>query len=108
MFEAEGVVRGDTRLKCAPPLRGSQNRQQLWQALEQGTAEQHVESTALVGSAHRGRLKPSAGSRRLRPLQTSHGAGWLPSEGGGVASSPSSALDYAPPHGSARCTACFS
>ena len=28
MFEAEGVVRGDTRLKCAPPLRGSRNRQQ--------------------------------------------------------------------------------
>mgnify|MGYP006133740981 CR=1 FL=1 len=39
MFEAEGVVRGDTRLKCAPPLRDSQNRQQLWRALTEGTID---------------------------------------------------------------------
>jgi len=39
MFEAEGVVRGDTRLKCAPPLRGSHNRQQLWRALTDGTVD---------------------------------------------------------------------
>ena len=39
MFEAEGVVRGDTRLKCSPPLRGSRNRQQLWRALADGTID---------------------------------------------------------------------
>jgi allantoinase len=39
MFEAEGVVRGDTRFKCAPPLRGSRNRDMLWRALADGTVD---------------------------------------------------------------------
>ena len=32
-------VRGDTRFKCAPPLRGSRNRDMLWRALADGTVD---------------------------------------------------------------------
>ena len=37
MFDAESVVRGDTRLKVAPPLRHAANRRKLWQALLDGS-----------------------------------------------------------------------
>jgi len=37
MFDAESVVRGDTRLKVAPPLRDASNRRKLWSALLDGT-----------------------------------------------------------------------
>ena len=37
MFDAESVVRGDTRLKCAPPLRNAANRLQLWKSLMDGS-----------------------------------------------------------------------
>ena len=36
MFDAEVVVRGDTRLKVAPPLRDGKNRRRLWSALLSG------------------------------------------------------------------------
>jgi allantoinase len=45
MFDAEGVVRGDTRLKVAPPLRDAANRRRLWRALLDG----HV---SLLSSDH--------------------------------------------------------
>jgi allantoinase len=35
-FAAEDVPDGDTRFKCAPPLRGAANRDALWAALEGG------------------------------------------------------------------------
>jgi len=35
-FCAEEVVRGDTLLKCAPPIRLRANRERLWDALEAG------------------------------------------------------------------------
>lgn len=37
MFDAEHVVRGDTRLKVAPPLRSAANRRRLWTGLVEGT-----------------------------------------------------------------------
>ncbi len=36
MFDAESVVRGDTRLKVAPPLRHAANRRALWRSLLEG------------------------------------------------------------------------
>ena len=35
-FAAEEVPEGDTRFKCAPPIRGADNRERLWQALRDG------------------------------------------------------------------------
>lgn len=35
-FSAEGISDGDTRFKCAPPIREHENREQLWQALKAG------------------------------------------------------------------------
>lgn len=35
-FSAEGISDGDTRFKCAPPIREHKNREQLWQALKAG------------------------------------------------------------------------
>ena len=42
MFDAEGVVRGDTRLKVAPPLRSGANRRKLWEALLDGSIQMIV------------------------------------------------------------------
>lgn len=39
LFDAESVVRGDTRLKVAPPLRHAANRRKLWAALLDGTIQ---------------------------------------------------------------------
>ena len=38
-FAAEQIPDGDTRFKCAPPIRGQHNREQLWQALQEGTID---------------------------------------------------------------------
>ncbi len=35
-FAAEQIAAGDTRFKCVPPIRGEQNREQLWRALQRG------------------------------------------------------------------------
>ena len=45
LFCAEEIADGDTLFKCAPPLRDAQNREQLWQALREGTLD-------LVASDH--------------------------------------------------------
>ena len=49
MFDAESVVRGDTRLKVAPPLRDAANRRKLWGALLDGSvaslASDHTPTT---------------------------------------------------------------
>ena len=39
VFEAEAVADGATEFKCAPPIRGARNREQLWAALADGTIE---------------------------------------------------------------------
>ena len=44
-FAAEEIEDGDTFFKCAPPIRGADNREQLWQALREGTID-------LVASDH--------------------------------------------------------
>ncbi len=36
---AEEIPDGDTLFKCAPPIRGRENREQLWQALLDGTID---------------------------------------------------------------------
>jgi allantoinase len=36
-FAAEEIPDGDTRFKCAPPIRGAANREALWQGLRDGT-----------------------------------------------------------------------
>lgn len=38
-FAAEKIADGDTLCKCAPPIRGSENREQLWQALRDGAID---------------------------------------------------------------------
>jgi len=38
-FDAEQIPDGATELKCAPPIRGRGNREQLWQALEDGVLD---------------------------------------------------------------------
>lgn len=35
-FSAENIPSGDTRFKCAPPIRESKNREQLWTGLQSG------------------------------------------------------------------------
>lgn len=38
-FAAEGIPDGATEFKCMPPIRLSDNRERLWQALEEGTID---------------------------------------------------------------------
>ena len=38
-FQAEAISRGATQFKCAPPIRGDENREQLWSALKNGTID---------------------------------------------------------------------
>jgi allantoinase len=38
-FQAEGISRGATQFKCAPPIRGAENREQLWNGLKDGTID---------------------------------------------------------------------
>jgi allantoinase len=38
-FTAEEIGDGDTLLKCAPPIRGASEREQLWRALDDGTID---------------------------------------------------------------------
>eukprot|EP00252_Welwitschia_mirabilis_P019160 TRINITY_DN4370_c0_g1_i1.p1 TRINITY_DN4370_c0_g1~~TRINITY_DN4370_c0_g1_i1.p1 ORF type:complete len:430 (+),score=105.23 TRINITY_DN4370_c0_g1_i1:579-1868(+) len=35
-FSSEEIMDGDTRFKCAPPIRDSYNKEQLWRALKEG------------------------------------------------------------------------
>jgi len=35
-FSAEEIMNGDTRFKCAPPIREKENRERLWAALKEG------------------------------------------------------------------------
>lgn len=39
VFDAETVRDGDTRFKCAPPIRERANRERLWEALADGTID---------------------------------------------------------------------
>jgi allantoinase len=36
VFNAEGIMRGDTRFKCTPPIRENANREKLWAGLKAG------------------------------------------------------------------------
>ncbi|HEY9680413.1 MAG TPA: allantoinase AllB [Oculatellaceae cyanobacterium] len=38
-FAAEEIADGDPRFKCAPPIREAENREQLWQAVKEGTID---------------------------------------------------------------------
>ena len=38
-FQAETISRRATQFKCAPPIRGAENREQLWSALKDGTID---------------------------------------------------------------------
>jgi allantoinase len=38
-FQAEAISRGATQFKCAPPIRGAENRERLWSALKDGTID---------------------------------------------------------------------
>lgn len=44
-FAAEAIPDGDTRYKCAPPIREHRHREQLWRGLKQGTID-------TIGSDH--------------------------------------------------------
>jgi allantoinase len=48
-FDAEEIPEGDTRFKCAPPIRERENRERLWEGLRNGTidfiASDHSPST---------------------------------------------------------------
>jgi len=41
-FAAEDIPDGATEFKCAPPIRSSENREKLWQALEDGVIDMVV------------------------------------------------------------------
>jgi allantoinase len=41
-FEAEAIRDGATQFKCAPPIRGRANREQLWQGLKDGVIDMVV------------------------------------------------------------------
>lgn len=67
-FAAEDLEPGDTRMKCAPPIRGRANRERLWAGLADGTLD-------LVASDH------SPCPPELKLLETGDcGAAW-----GGIA-----------------------
>ncbi|KAL2612262.1 hypothetical protein R1flu_023954 [Riccia fluitans] len=38
-FASEEIPQGDTRYKCAPPIRNASNRDKLWEALKQGSID---------------------------------------------------------------------
>jgi len=38
-FNAENIPDGDTRYKCAPPIREKENQEKLWKALKEGTID---------------------------------------------------------------------
>lgn len=38
-FASENIVDGDTRFKCAPPIRTEENRRHLWRALKEGSID---------------------------------------------------------------------
>ena len=54
-FDAEGIPAGATEFKCAPPIRGRENRERLWKALGEGRI-------AMVVSDHS--PSPPEGKRR--------------------------------------------
>jgi len=39
VFDAEQIPAGATEFKCAPPIRGRENREQLWNALQEGVLD---------------------------------------------------------------------
>jgi len=39
VLDAEGIPDGDTRFKCAPPIRSRANRERLWEGLADGTID---------------------------------------------------------------------
>lgn len=39
VFDAEEIADGDTRFKCAPPIREKENRERLWDALREGVID---------------------------------------------------------------------
>lgn len=39
VFSSEEIPDGDTRYKCAPPIRGKENNEKLWEALLEGTLD---------------------------------------------------------------------
>jgi allantoinase len=41
-FEAEGIANRATQYKCAPPIRGCENREHLWQGLKSGVIDMVV------------------------------------------------------------------
>ena len=41
-LQAEDIPEGATEFKCAPPIRGSENREALWAGLKDGTIDQVV------------------------------------------------------------------
>ncbi len=41
-FSAEEIADGDTRFKCAPPIRENENRERLWQAIRDGVIDMIV------------------------------------------------------------------
>ena len=45
VFSAESIADGDTRFKCAPPIRSDENRQGLWNAVRAGAID-------TIGSDH--------------------------------------------------------
>ncbi|HEY7119757.1 MAG TPA: allantoinase AllB [Tepidisphaeraceae bacterium] len=38
-FDAERIAEGDTRFKCAPPIREAENRERLWEGLRSGVID---------------------------------------------------------------------
>ena len=70
VFEAEAIADGATQYKCCPPIRETDNREELWAALGRGDIDcivsDHSPCTAGAQAAghRRVRRRPGAASRR--------------------------------------------
>jgi allantoinase len=84
-FAAEEVPSGATEFKCAPPIRGRENREQLWEALAQGAigmiVSDHSPAPAGVKSRDTGDLSTAWGG--ISSLQLRLPAVWTAARGRG-------------------------
>ncbi len=85
-FSAEEVPEGDTRLKCAPPIRSAAQRDGLWQALQRGSisliASDHSPSPADLKELDSGDFSKAWGG--ISSLQLVLPAVWTPAAERGI------------------------
>ncbi len=85
-FAAEEIPDGATEYKCAPPIRESENREKLWDALREGLVDQvvtdHSPSTAELKCSGSGDFMKAWGG--ISSLQLGLAAVWTAAKGRGL------------------------